>query len=162
MYLYIAIPPPDVTRKEILFFGAFLFFIDQIIYRFLCKIQLIMIHAIFTIIAAALLSFTSADKPVILGPAVIVSSTPSEQNIFQVIALYRNGYQTYKAKLKLKLVSSMYGQNSYMAVEYATDQLQNGQWLWHSCSASCSYDAINHQYSVFINGTTFYFDDPLE
>ena len=86
----------------------------------------------------------------------------SQQNVFQVIAWYNSGYQTYKAKLKLKLVSSIYGQNNYMAVEYTNEQLPNGQWLWHTCSASCHYDAVNRQYNVFINGITFYFDDPLE
>lgn len=121
-----------------------------------------MTHAIITLIATALLSGTSVDKAVSPEPASIVATVPSEQNVFQVIAWYRSGYQTYKAKLKLKLVSSMYGQNGYMAVEYATEQLQNGQWLWRTCSASCQYDAVTRQNSVYINGITFYFDDPLE
>ena len=121
-----------------------------------------MTHVILTLIAAALLSGANVDKAVSPEPVSVAATAPSEQNIFPVIAWYRSGYQTYKAKLKLKLVSSMYGQNGYMAVEYATEQLQNGQWLWRTCSASCRYDAVNRQHSVFINGTTFYFDDPLE
>ncbi len=121
-----------------------------------------MTHIILTLLTAALLSGTCIDKPITPESAAIVSAEPGEQNVFQVIAWYQKGYQTYKAKLKLKLVSSMYGQNGYMAVEYATEQLQNGQWLWHTCSASCRYDAINRQQSVYIGGVTFYFDDPLE
>lgn len=121
-----------------------------------------MTHIILTLIAAALLSGASVNKAVSPEPVSIIEAAPSEQNISQVIAWYKSGYQTYKAKLKLKLVKSMYGQNSYMATEYATEQLQNGQWLWRSCSASCQYNAVNRQYSVFIGGITFYFDDPLE
>lgn len=151
-----------LREKNSQFWGYFFFFKGHIICRNLCKIPMTMTHAILTLIAAALLSGASADKAVTSEPAAVVSVAPSEQNIFQVIAWYKNGYQTYKAKLKLKLVSSMYGQNGYMAVEYATEQLQNGQWLWRTCSASCRYDAVNRQHSVYINGTTFYFDDPLE
>lgn len=121
-----------------------------------------MTHVLFTIIVAALLSGPSVDQFVTPEPAVIEFEAPSEQNVFQVVAWYRNGYQTFKAKLKLKLVSSMYGQNGYMAIEYATEQLQNGQWLWRRCSASCRYDAVSRQNSVYIDGITFYFDDPLE
>lgn len=121
-----------------------------------------MTHVIFTIIAATLLSGPSVEQVVTPEPAVIEFEAPAEQNVFQVVAWYRNGYQTLKAKLKLKLVSSMYGQNGYMAIEYATEQLQNGQWLWRRCSASCRYDAVSRQNSVYIGGTTFYFDDPLE
>lgn len=162
MQLYIVVYSPNVTRKEILILRVFLFFKGHIICRNLCKIQMNMTHVILTLIAATLLSGASVDKAVTSEPVFVTEATPAQQNVFQVIAWYKNGYQTYKAKLKLKLVKSMYGQNSYMATEYATEQLQNGQWLWRSCSASCQYNAVNRQYSVFIGGTTFYFDDPLE
>ena len=120
-----------------------------------------MTHAILLLISSILLSGSVIDQhqnETIPSAVEVVS----QQNVFQVVAWYKSGYQTYKAKLKLKLVSSMYGQNSYMAVEYTNEQLPNGQWLWRTCSASCRYDAINRQFSVFINGITFYFDDPLE
>lgn len=122
----------------------------------------IMIHCSLLLIASMLMTDISTVDLSTPIPVESVSEMQAEQNVFQVVAWYKSGYQTYKAKLKLKLVSSMYGQNSYMAVEYTNEQMPNGQWLWRTCSASCRYDAINRQFSVFINGITFYFDDPLE
>lgn len=148
-------------EKKSLFWGISFFHRPYYLPNFVQKPKT-MSYAIITLVAATLLSGASVDKAVATEPVSVVETAPSEQNVFQVIAWYRSGHQTYKAKLKLKLVSSMYGQNGYMAVEYATEQLQNGQWLWRTCSASCRYDAVNRQHSVFINGTTFYFDDPLE
>lgn len=98
----------------------------------------------------------ASDKPVETNGTII-----SDQNSFTVTAWYRSGYETYKAKLKLKLVRSMYGINEYSAQSYAVNQF-NGQWQWCNCNASCHYDQVKRQYSVFIGGTTFYFDDPLE
>lgn len=89
------------------------------------------------------------------------SNIQTQQQLFSVTGYYYQNGGTYKCKLKLKLVQSLYGQNSYIAVEYATDYYNN-QWYWHSCNASCHYNASNRQYYVMIGYLTVYFDDPLE
>ena len=91
----------------------------------------------------------------------VISKLDAQQKFFSVTGYYYQNRQAYKCKLKLKLAQSVYGQNSYIAVEYATDYFNN-QWYWHRCNASCQYDAVNRQHYVTIGYNTIYFDDPLE
>ena len=116
---------------------------------------------IFALLALVPLSAASAIPNVDASASATVSNAVSQQNSFTVISYYYNGNNLYKAKLRLKLVRSIYGINDYIATEYAVNQF-NGQWQWHTCSASCHYDQIKKTYGVMIGGTTFYFDAPLD
>ena len=100
----------------------------------------------------------STDKQL---PLRVCAQSNMQQQTFTVTGYYCENGEYYKCRLRLKLVQSMYGQNSYIATAYAMDYF-NGQWQWHSCNASCRYDAINEQYYVQVGFTTIYFDDPLE
>lgn len=91
----------------------------------------------------------------------VISKLDTQQQLFSVTGYYYKNNELYKCKLKLKLVQSVNGYNSYVLVEYALEYY-NYQWMWRRSNASCRYDAVNRQHYVVIDFNTIYFDDPLE
>ena len=121
----------------------------------------IMKQRMFLIVCACLFVASVSATNSTSQPTSPSATEVSQSNVFPVTGYYVRNGQYYKCRLKLQLVQSSWGSNSYIAIEYATEYY-NGQWYWHRCNASCRYDAVNRQHYVQIGYDTIYFDDPLE